>query len=928
MRQQQRQQAELPAAAQVSYHEHIVTAAGRGHPGDRCGRCGRALGVSSPRLRCAPCALLLCPPCALCPAAAPPRTPLPALHPHALAPCASPAPWRCALCGHSSDSSDSSDPSDARGTSDGVGGRYHCAWCQYDLCGACVGRAGAAAGALRGLHPHALVPALPAWPLRCALGGDACAARPGASWLRCPLLPCDFFVCDAHASQALAAADAAAAATPPASPASPPPMPPKRRPRACNASNTDLADYLRKSGCIRSQALYDAFAAVDRALFVGPGVPAPYSGDALVVSDPEFVVKSAATYAVCLQALCEGAPLDAAFLAVSPGTGYANCIASLLFPDGASCGIDASAAMVARARANVLAFQGSCGSAARRACAVQLLAGDVFALGDTFDRVLVDGNAGGNAVDALSKLLRVGGRMAALRQGKALLYVRESAALLSCQPLHVRCLSLSRAIADLPELVAPSAPAAAAALRVSFGSALSPRSVLAVPPSIEEFLGAHRLGKYAEVFARAEIDQRALCLLTEADVESLGLPIGPRRLLIAEVARLRASPVSPLPAQAPPADLSELLRALGLERYRGALEREDIALDSLALVTEGDLLAMGLPLGPRRLLCHAIAALPGHPQQPKQSQPQQQLPAEAPREEELLSVERGEALGEGSFGTVWRGLWGGTTPVALKALRGESEAAMAREVCVLRGLRHPNVVSYYGVCRVGGALHMVVELALGSVLALLQGDDGAELGELALLGMALGCAAGMSYLASVRVVHRDLAARNLLYFDDAGAYAVKVADFGLAVPEDYYVARQRPVPVRWTAPEALARRRFSAASDVWSYGVVLWELWSRGAEPYAGVAQADVLAHLTAGGRLQQPPGCPDTVYALMRRCWAWEPRERPSFQQIHRELLAIDGRGDAAGAASQQQQQQAAPHAYYGGEACRAPEAASLYEQ
>lgn len=162
-------------------------------------------------------------------------------------------------------------------------------------------------------------------------------------------------------------------------------------------------------------------------------------------------------------------------------------------------------------------------------------------------------------------------------------------------------------------------------------------------------------------------------------------------------------------------------------------------------------------------------------------------------------------------------------------------------------------------------------------------------------------AQGMEYLASKRCVHRDLAARNILVTENN---IMKIADFGLArnlKSVDYYRKTTKGViPLRWMAPEAIDQV-YSSASDVWSYGVLLWEIWTLGCLPYKDIDQSNLYNYLREGHRLRQPGGCPNNVYKLMRSCWRYRPWERPTFSEIVHSIRQFDkmdgiyyGRNDA----------------------------------
>ncbi|XP_044104902.1 non-receptor tyrosine-protein kinase TNK1 isoform X2 [Neovison vison] len=260
------------------------------------------------------------------------------------------------------------------------------------------------------------------------------------------------------------------------------------------------------------------------------------------------------------------------------------------------------------------------------------------------------------------------------------------------------------------------------------------------------------------------------------------------------------------------------------------------------------------------------------------------------------AVCRGELLGSGCFGVVHRGLWtlpsGQSVPVAVKSLRVGPEGPVGtelgdflREVSVMMNLEHPHVLRLHGLV-LGQPLQMVMELApLGSLHARLTAPAPTPPLPVALLCLFLRQLAGaMAYLGARGLVHRDLATRNLLL---ASPRTVKVADFGLVrqlrgARGRYVMGGPRPIPYAWCAPESLRQGAFSSASDVWMFGVTLWEMFSRGKEPWAGVPPYLILQRLEQDrARLPRPPLCSRALYAVALRCWAPHPADRPSFSYL-----------------------------------------------
>uniref|UniRef100_A0A674KF20 Ephrin type-A receptor 8 n=1 Tax=Terrapene triunguis TaxID=2587831 RepID=A0A674KF20_9SAUR len=215
-------------------------------------------------------------------------------------------------------------------------------------------------------------------------------------------------------------------------------------------------------------------------------------------------------------------------------------------------------------------------------------------------------------------------------------------------------------------------------------------------------------------------------------------------------------------------------------------------------------------------------------------------------------------------------------PVAIKALKAGYTEKQRRdflsEASIMAQFDHPNVIHLEGV----------VTRRITSGLFSLQKHDG-QFTIIQLVGMLRGIGAGMRYLSDLGYVHRDLAARNVLVNSNL---VCKVSDFGLSRileddPDAAYTTTGGKIPIRWTAPEAIAYRTFSSASDVWSYGVVMWEVLAYGERPYWNMTNRDVINSVEEGYRLPAPMGCPTALHQLMLDCWQKDRSERPRFSQI-----------------------------------------------
>uniref|UniRef100_A0A2K6MVR6 Tyrosine-protein kinase receptor n=1 Tax=Rhinopithecus bieti TaxID=61621 RepID=A0A2K6MVR6_RHIBE len=269
-------------------------------------------------------------------------------------------------------------------------------------------------------------------------------------------------------------------------------------------------------------------------------------------------------------------------------------------------------------------------------------------------------------------------------------------------------------------------------------------------------------------------------------------------------------------------------------------------------------------------------------------------------------------LGEGAFGKVFLAECHNLLPeqdkmlVAVKALKEVSESArqdFQREAELLTMLQHQHIVRFFGVCTEGRPLLMVFEYmrhgdlnrflrSHGPDAKLLVGGEDVAPGPLGLgqlLAVASQVAAGMVYLAGLHFVHRDLATRNCLV---GQGLVVKIGDFGMSrdiYSTDYYrVGGRTMLPIRWMPPESILYRKFTTESDVWSFGVVLWEIFTYGKQPWYQLSNTEAIDCITQGRELERPRACPPEVYAIMRGCWQREPQQRHSIKDVHARLQAL----------------------------------------
>ncbi|XP_034467472.1 focal adhesion kinase 1-like isoform X10 [Hippoglossus hippoglossus] len=258
-------------------------------------------------------------------------------------------------------------------------------------------------------------------------------------------------------------------------------------------------------------------------------------------------------------------------------------------------------------------------------------------------------------------------------------------------------------------------------------------------------------------------------------------------------------------------------------------------------------------------------------------------------------IELGRCIGEGQFGDVHQGVYispeNPALSVAVKTCKNSTSDSVRekflQEALTMRQFDHPNIVKLMGVIT-ENPVWIIMELCtLGELRSFLQVRKySLDLATLILYSHQLSTA--LAYLESKRFVHRDIAARNVLV---STVDCVKLGDFGLSrYMEDssYYKASKGKLPIKWMAPESINFRRFTTASDVWMFGVCMWEILMYGIKPFQGVKNNDVIGRIENGERLAMPPQCPPTLYSLMTKCWSYDPSKRPRFTELKTQLSTI----------------------------------------
>ena len=271
-------------------------------------------------------------------------------------------------------------------------------------------------------------------------------------------------------------------------------------------------------------------------------------------------------------------------------------------------------------------------------------------------------------------------------------------------------------------------------------------------------------------------------------------------------------------------------------------------------------------------------------------------------------VNLGRIIDSGEIHDVWDGEWN-STPVIIKTPRKEyvSIADFFDEIELMKKLRHDGIVRLLGVCTQENPILMITEyvdysnscgtehMKCGNLLAYLR-RKGSVLMKSQLIDMGIQISLAMDYLQEQNCVHRNLQATNIVVCCLSQQYTCKVTNFSLAkvIPEDgSYVksAGKEGIPIKWTAPESLRTKRFTLKSDVWSFGIVLYELITCGTEPYynKGLEEREILLeNLNNGYRMPRPASCPVKLYEIMKKCWHEDADNRPTFCILQQELRKL----------------------------------------
>lgn len=265
---------------------------------------------------------------------------------------------------------------------------------------------------------------------------------------------------------------------------------------------------------------------------------------------------------------------------------------------------------------------------------------------------------------------------------------------------------------------------------------------------------------------------------------------------------------------------------------------------------------------------------------PKAQKPWDKDAWEIPKE----SIKMVKKLGAGQFGEVWMAYYNNTTKVAVKTLKPGTMTveAFLEEANVMKTLQHDKLVRLYAVITKTQPIYIITEfMANGSLLDFLKTETGCKVKLPKLIDFSAQIAEGMAYIEKKNYIHRDLRAANVLVSE---SLLCKIADFGLArvIEDNEYSAREgAKFPIKWTAPEAINYGSFTIKSDMWSFGVLLYEIITYGKIPYPGMTKAEVMSSIQRGYRMPQPENCPLELYNIMMSCWKNKPEDRPTFDYI-----------------------------------------------
>ncbi|XP_030635030.1 tyrosine-protein kinase Lyn-like [Chanos chanos] len=241
-------------------------------------------------------------------------------------------------------------------------------------------------------------------------------------------------------------------------------------------------------------------------------------------------------------------------------------------------------------------------------------------------------------------------------------------------------------------------------------------------------------------------------------------------------------------------------------------------------------------------------------------------------------------LGAGQFGEVWMAMYNNSTKVAVKTLKPGSMTveAFLEEANLMKNLHHDRLVRLYAVSTKTQPIYIITEfMANGSLLDFLKSPAGRKLQLPKLIDFSAQIAEGMAYIEKKNYIHRDLRAANVLVSE---TLLCKIADFGLArvIEDNEYTAREgAKFPIKWTAPEAINYGSFTIKSDMWSFGILLYEIVTYGKIPYAGLSNGEVIQRIQRGYRMPCPENCSEELYEVMTTCWHGKPEERPTFDYL-----------------------------------------------